>query len=76
MPCGSIRAGNIAQVIRETGLREFHFAGHAQQASGMTYRNSHVAMGGTSQDHEYLKTVTDGEIVRTTVAAARSFVGR
>jgi copper homeostasis protein len=52
-----------------------HFAGHAQQASGMIYRNSHVAMGGTSQDREYLKTVTDGEIVRTTVAAAKSFVG-
>jgi copper homeostasis protein len=71
MPCGSVRASNIAQVIRETGLREFHFAGHAQQASAMTYRNSHVAMGGTSQDREYLKTVTDGGIVRTTVAAAK-----
>jgi copper homeostasis protein len=74
MPCGSIRAGNVAQVIRETGLREFHFAGHAQQPSGMTYRNSQIAMGGASLDREYLKTVTDGEIVRTTVAAARSFV--
>jgi copper homeostasis protein len=71
MPCGSVRANNIAQVIRETGLSELHFAGHAQQASAMTYRNSQIAMGGTSQDREYLKTVTDGGIVRTTVAAAR-----
>ena len=37
----------------------------------MTYRNSQIAMGGAAQDREYLKTVTDGEIVRTTVAAAR-----
>ena len=72
MPCGSIRAANIAQVCRETGLWELHFAAHKQEASAMTYRNPSIAMGGTSQDHEYLKTVTDAKIVRATIAAAKA----
>lgn len=71
MPCGSLRAANIGEVCRETGLRELHFAAHKTEASGMTHRNSKIAMGGTAQDHEYLRTVTDPVTVRTTVEAAR-----
>ena len=71
MPCGGLRAGNIGQVCRETGLWELHFAAHKMEPSAMTFRNPKVAMGGTSLDHEYLKTVTDPTTVRTTVEAAR-----
>jgi copper homeostasis protein len=71
MPCGSLRAANIGQVCRETGLCELHFAAHKTEASRMTHRNPDVAMGGTAQDHEYLRTVTDPLTVRTTVEAAR-----
>jgi copper homeostasis protein len=71
MPCGGLRAANIGQVCRETGLWELHFAAHKMEPSAMSYRNPQVAMGGTSQDHEYLKTVTDPTTVRTTVEAAR-----
>lgn len=69
MPCGGLRAVNIAQVYRETGLHEMHFAAHKSEASGMLYRNARVAMGGAPQEHEYLKTVTDPVTVRTTVEA-------
>jgi copper homeostasis protein len=72
MPCGGLRAGNIGQVCRETGLWELHFAAHKKEPSAMTYHNPQVTMGLTSQDHEYLKTVTDATTVRTTVEAARS----
>jgi copper homeostasis protein len=72
MPCGGLRAGNIGQVCRETGLCELHFAAHKKEPSSMTYRNPQIAMGLTSQDHEYLKTVTDATTVRTTVEAARN----
>ena len=72
MPCGGLRAGNIGQVCRETGLWELHFAAHKAEASGMTYRNPRIAMGLTSQDHEYQRTVTDAITVRTTVEAARN----
>ncbi len=72
MPCGSLRATNIGQVCRETGLWELHFAAHKMESSGMTHRNPHVAMGGTAQDHEYQRTVTDPMTVRATVEAARN----
>lgn len=71
MPCGSIRADNIVQICRQTGLREFHFAAPRKEMSAMTYRNPHVAMGATAQDHEYVKTVTDPAVVRATVDAGR-----
>lgn len=72
MPCGSIRADNIARVRQETGLAEFHFAAHRQATSAMAYRNPHVVMGATSPAHEYRRTVTDAGVVRETVQAARS----
>jgi copper homeostasis protein len=71
MPCGGLRAANIGQVYRETGLWELHFAAHKEQPSAMSYRNPKIAMGLTLQDHEYIKTVTDPITVRTTVEAAR-----
>ena len=75
MPCGSLRAANIAQVCRETGLWELHFAGHNQESSAMTYRNPHIVMGATAQDHEYTKTVTDPTVVKSTVEAVRKEYG-
>jgi copper homeostasis protein len=72
MPCGGLRADNVGQVCRETGLWELHFAAHTMEPSAMTYRNPQVAMGGTSRDHEYRKTVTDPTTVRTTVESARN----
>jgi hypothetical protein len=42
------------------------------ESSAMTYRNPQIAMGLTSQDHEYLRTVTDPTTVRATVEAAQS----
>jgi copper homeostasis protein len=72
MPCGGLRADNVAKVCRETGLWELHFAAHTMEPSAMTYRNPQVAMGATSRDQEYRKTVTDPTTVRTTVEAARN----
>jgi copper homeostasis protein len=72
MPCGKLRAATIAQVCRETGLWELHFAAHKAEPSGMTFRNAQVSMGATPQEHEYMRTVTDPITVRTTVEAARN----
>ena len=33
MPCGCLRADNIGQVCRETGLWELHFAAHKMEPS-------------------------------------------
>ena len=75
MPCGGLRAANIGHIVRETGLCELHFGAHTAEPSGMTYRNPQVAMGGTPQEHEYVKSVTDATTVRATVEAARNALG-
>jgi copper homeostasis protein len=69
MPCGSIRANNIAQICQQTGLREFHFAAHRKEASAMAYRNPRISMGTTMADGEYVKFVTDPVVVRATADA-------
>jgi copper homeostasis protein len=72
MACGALAPDNIAQVVRETGGTEFHFAAPKTVPSGMAYRNAEVGMGGTALDREYSNTVTDPDLVRATIAAARA----
>jgi copper homeostasis protein len=72
MACGELAPDNIARVVRGTGGSEFHFAALKTAPSGMAYRNPQVGMGGTELDREYNVTVTDPELVRATIAAARA----
>lgn len=72
MGCGALDADNIRKVRDETGLTELHFAALTTVPSGMTFRNPHVGMGGTEKDREYELTLTDGNAVRATIAAAKS----
>ena len=72
MGCGELDEGNIAQVRRETGVDEMHFAALKTLKSAMTFRNPHVGMGGTAIEREYEATVTDEGAVRATIAAARA----
>jgi copper homeostasis protein len=72
MACGELAPDNIAQVVRETGGTEFHFAALKTEPSGMQYRNPTVGMGGTELDREYTNTVSDPERIRATIAAARA----
>jgi len=72
MGCGELNAGNIAQVRRETGVDEMHFAALKTLKSGMGFRNPHVGMGGTAIEREYEVTVTDEAAVRATIDAARA----
>ncbi len=72
MGCGALDAENIRKVCDETGLTEMHFAALKTVPSGMVFRNPHVGMGGTEKDREYELTLTDGDAVRATIAAAKS----
>ena len=69
MPCGSIRADNVAQVCQRTGLREFHFAAHRNAASTMVDRNAQVIIGTANRSRDWTKVVTDRTVVRVTVDA-------
>jgi copper homeostasis protein len=71
MGCGALTPENIAQVRREARLTELHFAALRETPSAMRYRNPAVGMGGTEKDREYTNTVTDPELVRATIQAAR-----
>ncbi len=70
--CGGIRPDNVGAVLRQTGLKEIHFAALKDLPSPMLYRNPAVGMGGTELDREYRLTVTCEKQVRATIDAARS----
>lgn len=72
MACGELDEANIATVLKESGVDELHFAAPRTIASGMTFRNPHVGMGGTATEREYQLTLTDPGKVRRTIAAARA----
>ncbi|QRI65450.1 copper homeostasis protein CutC [Shinella sp. PSBB067] len=72
MGCGVLDAENIREVRDAAGLAEMHFAALRTVQSGMVFRNPHVGMGGTEKDREYELTLTDGDAVRATIAAAKS----
>jgi copper homeostasis protein len=71
MACGGLDAGNIATVRDVTGAPELHFAALRAEPSAMRHRNPCVGMGGTALEREYTNQVTDEEVVRATIAAAR-----
>ena len=71
MGCGALRPDTIAAVAR-AGLTELHFSAPRQTDSPMVFRNPLLAMGGEAAEREYLRTLTDAELVRATIAAARA----
>jgi copper homeostasis protein len=72
MACGELDPENVGRVVAETNAPEIHFAAPRTIKSGMIFRNPHVGMGGTAIEREYELTVTDPDLVRATIAAARA----
>lgn len=69
--CGGLNPDTVAEVLERTGLSELHFSAPVTVPSAMSYRNPHVGMGGADLDREYRNTLTDGNLVAATIAAAR-----
>jgi len=72
MACGELDETNIGRVVKGSEADEFHFAAPRTIASGMTFRNPNVGMGGTALEREFEVTLTDSDAVRRTIAAARA----
>lgn len=53
MAGSGVRANNIAELIKTTGVREFHTSAKAYEESSMIYRNPNVSMGGIPGVPEY-----------------------
>lgn len=65
--CG-VNEGNIAQIARETGAREFHFSAREPINSNMLIRNTEVKMGNADED-EYTRMITTQRRVKNTIQA-------
>jgi len=59
MPGCGVRAGNIAQLERETGATEFHTSARRVILSRMVYRNENVPMGSRTVTSEFETEQTD-----------------
>lgn len=70
MPGCGVKEGNIAEIARRTGAREFHFSAREPVESGMIFRNPEVAMG--SEDDPYGTVRTTARRVAATIAATFS----
>ena len=70
MPGCGVREGNIAEIARLSGAREFHFSARESVESGMFFRNPEVAMG--SEDDPYGYDVTTARRVAATIEPLKS----
>nr|WP_295876202.1 copper homeostasis protein CutC [uncultured Chitinophaga sp.] len=53
MAGSGVRANNIADLVKSTGVTEYHTTAKAYEESGMVYRNPNVSMGGIPGVPEY-----------------------
>ncbi len=72
MPGCGVKEGNIAEIARLSGAREFHFSAREPVESGMIFRNPQVAMG--SEDDPYGTVQTTARRVAATIAPLKEFI--
>lgn len=63
MPGGGVTDGNLAEMVRRTGVREIHLSARSEVTSGMRFRNENCAMGTFSSGKEYRWREADAEKV-------------
>ncbi|PIE25019.1 MAG: copper homeostasis protein CutC [Planctomycetota bacterium] len=64
MPGVGINTGNIGELIRRTGAREYHVFAQRQAASTMQFRNEAVFMGSDPDFDEFAIPISDAEAFR------------
>ena len=70
MPGCGVKEGNIAEIARLSGAREFHFSAREPVESGMIFRNPEVAMG--SEEDPYGTVCTTVRRVAATIEPLKS----
>ena len=70
MPGCGVNEGNIAELARLSGAREFHFSAREPVESGMIFRNPDVVMG--NEDDPYGTVRTTAARVAATIRSLRS----
>ena len=64
MAGSGVNAGNVEQLIEEAGITEVHSSGKTRIPSGMSFKNTAIAMGGIPQIPEYDIDITSAEAIR------------
>ncbi len=64
MPGGGVNERSIHKIVRQSGVREIHLSARSSVESAMTYRRSHVFMGGTLRPPEFSRQIADSERIR------------
>ena len=72
MPGCGVRPNNIPTLLEKTGATEFHLSGRCQVESGMMYRNDKVSMGGTVTIDEYMRDLTDPNVIHEAVQIVKA----
>lgn len=71
MPGGGITTRNVTRIVTAATPKEIHFAALEMEGGGMTFRRSHVFMGGELRPPEFDRLVTSPETIRSVMAGAR-----
>lgn len=67
MPGGGVNERNLYKIVAQSGVKEIHLSARSAVESAMTYRRSHVFMGGTLRPPEFSRQTTDSERVKAIV---------
>jgi copper homeostasis protein len=70
MAGAGVAIDNIAELIRETGVKEFHGSARKVFSSKMNSRNDRISMGGDADEYSY--SVTDSTTVKNLIELANS----
>ncbi|HXT34121.1 MAG TPA: copper homeostasis protein CutC [Chloroflexota bacterium] len=71
MPGGGITSRNVERIVRESGVREIHFAALEVREGGMRFRRDGVFMGGALRAPEYARSATSSNLIRDIMTATR-----
>jgi copper homeostasis protein len=69
MPGGGVTEGNVADIVRATGVREIHLSARHEVRSRMQFRNQGCGMGAYTKDDEYVWKEASVEKIRQAKAA-------
>jgi copper homeostasis protein CutC len=59
LPGGGIKASQVAEIVRRTGVNQIHLSARTLQESAMTWRRPEIPMGADSVPGEYERRIAD-----------------
>jgi copper homeostasis protein len=75
LPGGGIKADQVAEILRRTGVNQVHLSARTLQESSMTWRRPEIPMGAATVPGEYERRIADVGLItaaRQGLAPARA----